>query len=38
MIQGDRKKLFDKLSPICNQTLEMALCPVHDAHQLQCRD
>ena len=24
MIQVDRKKLFDKLSPICNQTLEMA--------------
>ncbi len=24
MIQVDRKKLFDKLSPICNQTLELA--------------
>ncbi len=24
MIQVDRKKLFDKLSPVCNQTLELA--------------
>ncbi len=38
MIQVDRKKLFDKLSPICNQTLELACAFMYDTHQLHRRD